>query len=127
MDKIGYYIRQLRNEKGLTQEQLGALVGVQKAAVQKWENGSVQNLKRATIKKLAEIFNVSPASFVKCENETDTKIPTDSDRLQNPNEKRIFDNILQLNDDGIEALADYSDFLVDQDKFKKAVDIPREA
>lgn len=127
MDKIGYYIRQLRNEKGLTQEQLGALVGVQKAAVQKWENGSVQNLKRATIKKLAEIFNVSPASFVKCENETDAKRPTDSDRLQSPNEKRIFDNILQLNDNGIEALADYSDFLVDQDKFKKAVDIPREA
>ena len=65
MDKIGSYIRQLRNDKGLTQEQLGELVGVQKAAVQKWENGSVQNLKRATIKKLAEIFEVSPASFVK--------------------------------------------------------------
>ncbi|MCH5205688.1 MAG: helix-turn-helix domain-containing protein [Oscillospiraceae bacterium] len=65
MDKIGNYIRRLRNEKGLTQEQLGEMVGVQKAAVQKWENGSVQNLKRATIKKLAEIFDVSPASFVK--------------------------------------------------------------
>ena len=41
------------------------MVGVQKAAVQKWENGSVQNLKRATIKKLSEIFNVSPVTFVK--------------------------------------------------------------
>ena len=65
MDKVGNYIRQLRNKKGLTQEQLGEMIGVQKAAVQKWENGSVQNLKRATIKKLAEIFDVSPASFVK--------------------------------------------------------------
>lgn len=65
MNKIGNYIRKLRTEKGLTQEQLGEMVGVQKAAVQKWENGSVQNLKRATIKKLSEIFNVSPVSFVK--------------------------------------------------------------
>lgn len=65
MNEIGNYIRKLRTEKGLTQEQLGEMVGVQKAAVQKWENGSVQNLKRATIKKLSEIFNVSPVTFVK--------------------------------------------------------------
>jgi len=65
LNEIGNYIRKLRTEKGLTQEQLGEMVGVQKAAVQKWENGSVQNLKRATIKKLSEIFNVSPVTFVK--------------------------------------------------------------
>ncbi len=69
MNEIGNYIRRLRNEKGLTQEQLGEMVGVQKAAVQKWENGSVQNLKRATIKKLSEIFNVSPVTFVKEDDE----------------------------------------------------------
>lgn len=40
------------------------MVGVQKAAVQKWENGSTKNLKRATIKKLSEIFGVSPITFV---------------------------------------------------------------
>lgn len=65
MNEIGNYIRKLRTEKGLTQERLGEMVGVKKAAVQKWENGSVQNLKRATIKKLSEIFNVSPITFVK--------------------------------------------------------------
>ena len=72
MNKVGNYIRQLRNEKGLTQEQLGDLIGVQKAAVQKWENGSVQNLKRATIMKLAEIFGVSPVSFVKDDEDDQT-------------------------------------------------------
>ena len=60
---IGTYIRQLRIEKGLTQEELGTIVGVQRAAVQKWEKGSVQNLKRTTIQKLSEYFHVSPASF----------------------------------------------------------------
>ena len=40
------------------------VVGVQRAAVQKWESGRTQNLKRATIIKLAEFFGVSPAAFV---------------------------------------------------------------
>lgn len=64
MADIGKYIRQLRNEKKLTQEELGELLGVQKAAVQKWESGAVKNLKRETIKKLSEIFAVSPGNFI---------------------------------------------------------------
>ena len=61
---IGNYIKELRTERGMSQEELGKIVGVQRAAVQKWENGSTQNLKRETIKKLAEFFGVSPASFI---------------------------------------------------------------
>lgn len=64
MFDVGQYIKELRLSKGLTQEELGELIGVQKAAVYKWECGKVQNLKRATIQKLADFFNVSPASFI---------------------------------------------------------------
>ena len=59
--EVGKRIRALRTAKGLTQEELGKLRGVKKAAVQKYENGSVENLKRATVLKLAEIFDVSPS------------------------------------------------------------------
>ncbi len=61
---IGEYIKQLRLSAGLSQEELGKIIGVQRAAVQKWECGKVQNLKRETIKKLSETFNVSPSSFI---------------------------------------------------------------
>lgn len=61
---IGIYIKSLRMSRGLSQEELGKLVGVQRAAVQKWESGMTQNLKRSTIQKLAEYFDVSPALFV---------------------------------------------------------------
>ncbi len=61
---IGDYIKTLRIRSGYSQEQLGKLVGVQRAAVQKWECGKVQNLKRETIKKLADVFNVAPSSFI---------------------------------------------------------------
>lgn len=61
---VGDYIKKLRTEYGYSQEQLGKLVGVQRAAVQKWECGKVQNLKRETIKKLSDIFNVPASSFI---------------------------------------------------------------
>ena len=64
---VGEYIKKLRTDFGYSQEQLGSLLGVQRAAVQKWECGKVQNLKRETIKKLADIFNVSPSSFIDSE------------------------------------------------------------
>ena len=61
---IGNLIKKLRTEKGYSQEQLGNMLGVQRAAVQKWECGTVKNLKRDTIIKLSEIFDVPPASFI---------------------------------------------------------------
>lgn len=60
---IGFKIKKLRKEKGLTQEQLGDLIGVKKSAVAKYENNRVENLKRTTIQKLAEILEVSPSYF----------------------------------------------------------------
>lgn len=57
----GEIIKQLRESKGWTQEQLGEKVGVKKSAVAKWENGRVENLKRSMIETLSKIFNVSPA------------------------------------------------------------------
>ena len=61
---IGTYIKKLRTDHGFSQEQLGNMLGVQRAAVQKWECGTVKNLKRETIKKLSEIFDVPPSSFI---------------------------------------------------------------
>lgn len=61
---IGALIKKLRTERGYSQEELGIMLGVQRAAVQKWECGTVKNLKRETIKKLAEIFSVPPSSFI---------------------------------------------------------------
>ena len=42
----GERIKKLRKEKGLTQEQLGNLLGVKKSAIAKYENNRVENLKK---------------------------------------------------------------------------------
>ena len=62
--KMGDYIKYLRLEKGWSQEELGEKCGVKKAAVNKWEKGSVENIKRSTIEKMAELFDVSPCELM---------------------------------------------------------------
>lgn len=57
----GERIRQLRIEKDMTQEMLGEKIGVKKAAIYKYENGLVVNLKRDIIEKLANVLEVSPS------------------------------------------------------------------
>lgn len=69
---VGDYIKHLRTERKMSQEELGAKIGVKRAAVQKWESGRVQNLKRETILKLSELFEVSPSSFIDISAETIT-------------------------------------------------------
>lgn len=58
--KMGDIIKRLREEKGITQEQLGEVIGVQKSAIRKYEKGEVENIKRSSIQKMAEYFNVTP-------------------------------------------------------------------
>ena len=50
--EMGEIIKKLRLEKGITQEKLGEIIGVQKSAIRKYESGKVQNMKRSSIKWL---------------------------------------------------------------------------
>lgn len=66
MESVGQRIKRLRKERKWTQEMLGAKLGVKKAAVQKYESGLVVNLKQDTIKKLTDLFEVPPTTFLDC-------------------------------------------------------------
>lgn len=66
-------IKQLRLQKGWTQEQLGTKIGVQKAAIAKYESGRVENLKRDTIEKMSMLFNVSPAYLLCIDSDSDSQ------------------------------------------------------
>ena len=60
-DKIGSRIKELRTSLGLTQEELGDLIGVKKAAINKYESGLVKNIKRDMQARLAEALHTDPA------------------------------------------------------------------
>ena len=61
---MGARIKEARIAKGLTQEELGKIVGVQKSAIAKYENGRVVNIKRSTLQKIASALNMNPSSLI---------------------------------------------------------------
>ena len=54
-------LRDLRLSRGLTLQQVADYVGLQKAAIYKYEHGLTVNPKRSLIEKLATLFQVSPS------------------------------------------------------------------
>ena len=58
MDLIGNAIRESRKERNLTQEDLGKLIGVQKAQISRLEN----NASNATIDTLMRVFSALKAN-----------------------------------------------------------------
>ncbi len=61
MSTMAERIKQLRLERQMTQEELGNIVGLQKQAIWKYENGNVTNMKQSTIKSLSDFFGVTPS------------------------------------------------------------------
>lgn len=66
---MGDRIKYLRLKANLTQEELGAKVGVNKAAINKYETGTVENLKRSMIEKLAIALDTTPTYIMGWEEE----------------------------------------------------------
>ena len=60
----GTRIKELRTLSGMSQEELGRRVGVKRAAINKYEVGTVRNIPLHTIEKIANIFEVSPQYIV---------------------------------------------------------------
>ena len=60
----GTKIKELRTISGMSQEELGRRVGVQRAAIQKYEKGTVENIPLKTIEHIAKVFDVSPTYIV---------------------------------------------------------------
>lgn len=95
---IGKMIKDARISKGLTQEELGKIVGVQKSAIAKYENGRVVNIKRSTLQKLAKALNLKGSDLIIESNpkesaELSAKVLIDSDL------REIVELYSSLNDD----------------------------
>ena len=62
---FGNFLHELRTRRGLTQYQLGALVGVSDKAVSKWENGSSKPQSNI-LYKLSEVLGISVDELLTC-------------------------------------------------------------
>lgn len=86
---MGEIIRKLRLANGMTQEELGTKLGVQKSAIRKYESGLVENIPRSSIQKMADIFGVKPSYLMGWEDDTTPPIPKAANIEPLPRFKKI--------------------------------------
>lgn len=112
----GERIRQLRIEHDMTQEELGAKIGVQKAAIYKYETGLIVNLKRSTIEKLAIALSTTPTYLMGME---------DAEAVQpvlaefTPQQTALLTAFNELNDEGQDKVISYAEDLNRTGYYKK--------
>ena len=68
--KIGLFIRELRKEKDLTQEQLAESLGVSNRSISRWENG-VNMPDLSLVIEMAKLFDISIGELLDGEREED--------------------------------------------------------
>lgn len=121
---MGDRIKQLRETYGMTQEQLGEILGVQKSAIRKYEKGAVENIKRSSIKKMADTFGVSPAYLMGWDDDDSN---SSSKQTFNHQEQVLLDKFRKLNTNGkLKAIESVSD-LTEINKYVNHVYIVKEA
>ena len=62
--ELGQKIKEARRMQGLTQQALGNIIGVQKSAIAKYENGRVVNIKRDTLLSIARALHIEPSELL---------------------------------------------------------------
>ena len=89
---FGNYICALRTGLGLSQFQLGTLVGVTDKAVSKWENGDSKP-RLATCNRLAEVLGVSINELLSCKQYVTIKARKEIDKLNRKLWKQAYERL----------------------------------
>ena len=102
---IGEKIKARRKELGMTTEDLGRAIGVQRSAITKYEKDKV-DLKSERLQQIAKALDISPAALL-----PDDDI--DQDRLealhQNPQLGILFDRAKDLPPEDVDFMIQYAD------------------
>lgn len=110
---MGKRIRELRKLNGMSQEELGRRVGVQRAAINKYEKESVTNIPIQTIEQMAMIFEVSPTYIVGWNNNEgnelaiETKIVQGVHQIFGKDALDMLEMFVELNPQGKKRVLEY--------------------
>lgn len=80
METMGDRIKRLRFENNWTQEELGNRVGLKRAAINKYEKGNVENMRRSVVEKMSSVFGVSP-SYLMALDDKNVTIPESDNEI----------------------------------------------
>ena len=91
---VGEKIKNARLTKGMTQEELGEILGVQKSAIAKYESGRVVNIKRSTLKKISDVLGIPPHELI-----FENKIPFHDNLKLTEGEEMLLDLFRRVPED----------------------------
>lgn len=103
---IGSRLRSRREALGLTLEQVGEYLGVNKATVQRYESENI-DIKRTVALKLSEVLNVTPGYVMGWEDESQQ------------NDNKLLHEFHELNQEGQEKVIQYAEDLNESGRYKK--------
>ncbi|MFG5482862.1 helix-turn-helix domain-containing protein [Enterococcus faecalis] len=102
---MGERIKRLRLEKNLTQEELASKFGLKRAAINKYEKGNVENMKRSVIEDMSKFFGVSPSYLMALDDST-SSIEEVFNKLDPLRQEKVFNYAkAQLNEQSSNKLA----------------------
>lgn len=115
MCDVGSKIHHRRTELGLTLEEVGRAVGVDKSTVQRWERGMIRNMGNDKIAALAKVLQLDPVELVPG-NQDEGKTPhrsvyaddEDMERLeslhQDPRLGLLFDHSRKMSKEDVDLM-----------------------
>lgn len=93
----GDRIRELREAKGLTQEELAKLLNTKRQTISKYEKGIVTNIPSDRLEEIAEILDSSPEYILGWESvqkNNDALVDIVDRLMDDPSESKLFERIL---------------------------------
>ncbi|WP_338630356.1 helix-turn-helix transcriptional regulator [Clostridium baratii] len=78
---VGKRIKSRRKDLNLTLKEVASLVGVASSTIQRYENGTISQLKLPVLEAIAKALNVNPAWFMREDANPDITIPQTSERI----------------------------------------------
>ena len=128
---MGEYIKKLRSGdnrfgKIFTQEELGHSLNppVNRCAINKWEKGRVENIKRIYIEQLSEIFGIEPTDLMCFESKYDESMISEEVKIIEAVQKlygrqavQLLDYFNQLNSFGKEKILNDAADLTELSKY----------
>jgi transcriptional regulator with XRE-family HTH domain len=109
---IGDRIRELREEHGITQEELAKHIQSTKQTIYKYENNIITNIPSDKVLILANALHTSPAYLMGWNTDKKTYIINKpeiylTEESSNYDYSEIIELLRQMNDDGISKVKDY--------------------
>lgn len=106
MKDIGEILFERRRELGLTKQYVAQAVGVAKSTVSKWEDGSIKNVGRDNLMKLAQVLQINPSEILSI---PESEIPNEDQQIieamhSNPALRTLFHKQKTLNEEDLGAV-----------------------